>query len=354
MFSRERDLKGALSVDLPLSVVIPVYNAEDYLALSVGAILSQSFHEFELILVDDGSTDRSGEICEEYAKQDNRIKVYHKPNGGHSSAVNYGLERMTGKYVMICDTDDYYEPNAFEIAVNRIEASPDCDTVIFAIYRPDKEPVEDPASKVTFEKRVIDRCLLSGQTYAYCDIGFHIESTWAKIMRAEVIRKHHVRMPEHLFLDEDAVYCLHLFQHCRKVAFDSHHIYHYEIRYDSFCHKYSDVAVKMLPLILQEQERYLEKYHPNDLEYSEANDLAVFAWFNEAEEHYFFNENNTLSGKQVYQEYKKLLQEQTVCKHVSRIKAQKGDSLMRRFRLALYRHPTYPMFQLYRRLKKQK
>ena len=169
--------------------------------------------------------------------------------------------------------------------MNRIEASPDCDTIIFAIYRPDKEPVEDPASRVTFDKRTIDKCLLSGQTYEYCDIGFHIESTWAKIMRADVIREHCVRMPEHLFLDEDAVYCLHLFQHCRKVAFDSHHIYHYEIRYDSFCHKYSDVAVKMLPLILQEQERYLEKYHPNDAEYSTANDLAVFSWFNEAEEH---------------------------------------------------------------------
>ena len=68
---------------------------------------------------------------------------------------------------MICDTDDFYEPEAFEIAVNRIESSPDCDTIIFAIYRPDKEPVEDPASRVTFEKRTIDKCLLSGQTYEY-------------------------------------------------------------------------------------------------------------------------------------------------------------------------------------------
>ena len=339
---------------LPLSVVIPVYNAEDYLQMSVGAILSQTFRDFELILVNDGSTDRSGEICEEFAKNDSRVKVFHKPNGGHSSAVNYGLERMAGKYVMICDTDDFYEPDAFEIAVNRIESSPDCDTIIFAIYRPDKEPVEDPASRVTFEKRTIDKCLLSGQTYEYCDIGFHIESTWAKIMRADVIREHCVRMPEHLFLDEDAVYCLHLFQHCRKVAFDSHHIYHYEIRYDSFCHKYSDVAVKMLPLILQEQERYLAKYHPDDAEYSAANDLAVFSWFNEAEEHYFFNEQNTLPAKEVYKEYKKLLQDPTVCRHISRIKAGKEDSLMRKFRLALYKHPTYPMFQLYYRAKKQK
>ena len=337
-----------------LSVVIPVYNAEAYLETSVGTILAQTYSNFELILVNDGSTDRSGEICEEYARQDARVTVYHKPNGGHSSAVNYGLERMNGKYVMICDTDDFYEQDAFEIAVNRINASPDCDTIIFAIYRPDKEPVEDPASRVVFDKRTIDKCLLSGQTYEYCDIGFHIESTWAKIMRADVIREHTVRMPEHLFLDEDAVYCLHLFEHCRKVAFDSHHIYHYEIRYDSFCHKYSDVAVHMLPLILEEQERYLEKYHPDDQEYSEANDLAVFAWFNEAEEHYFFNEQNTLPAKEVYRQYKELLTNPTVRRHIERIRPSEGDSFMRRMRLSLYKNPTYPAFLLYRKAKTAK
>ena len=67
-------------MNLPLSVVIPVYNAEDYLQMSVGAILSQTFRDFELILVNDGSTDRSGEICEEFAKNDSRVKVFHKPN----------------------------------------------------------------------------------------------------------------------------------------------------------------------------------------------------------------------------------------------------------------------------------
>ena len=64
-------------MNLPLSVVIPVYNAEDYLQMSVGAILSQTFRDFELILVNDGSTDRSGEICEEFAKNDSRVKVFH-------------------------------------------------------------------------------------------------------------------------------------------------------------------------------------------------------------------------------------------------------------------------------------
>ena len=330
-----------------LSVVFPVYNAQDYLSKSVGAVLSQTYQNLEVILVDDGSKDNSGKICDDFASRDSRVKVFHKPNGGHSSAVNYGLVRMTGKYVMICDTDDFYEPDACGTAIQRIQNEPDCDAVIFAIYRPDKQPVEDPAAHVSFEKRKIDTALLSGQTYDYCDIGFHIESTWAKIIRADIIREHHIRMPEHLFLDEDAVFCLHLFEHCRKVAFDSHHIYHYEIRYDSFCHMYSDVAVRMLPLILEEQERYIEKYHPHDREYIAANDNAVFAWFNEAEEHYFFNENNKKTFIGTYKEYKNLLLDATVLKHIKDIRYSEVSSNMRKIRFAFYKNPTFLLFVLY-------
>ena len=330
-----------------LSVVMSVYNAQSFLPTSIGTILSQSYQNFELILVDDGSTDNSGKICEEYAASDSRITVYHKPNGGHSSAVNYGLDRMHGKYVMICDTDDYYLPGAFEIAVQKMQSSPDCDTVIFAIYRPDKEPVEDPASMVTFEKRTIDLCLLSGQTYDYCDIGFHIESTWAKIIRTDVIQKYHVRMPEHLFLDEDAVFCLHLFEHCRSVIFDSHHVYHYEIHFESYCRRYSDVAVRMLPLILEEQERYIQQYHSDDREYFAANDVAVFAWFNEAEEHYFFNENQKASFMDIYKQYRQLLLHPTVRKHILDIRLAEIPSNMRKIRFTFYKKPVFALFLLY-------
>ena len=330
-----------------LSIVFPVYNAQDFLDMSVGAVLNQTYKNLEIILVDDGSRDSSGTICDTFAEKDSRVKVFHKPNGGHSSAVNYGLERMTGKYVMICDTDDYYEIDACEKAMHRIQDEEDCDTVIFAIYRPDKQPVEDPASLVKFDKKTIDMALLSGQTYSYCDIGFHIESTWAKIIRADVIRKHNIRMPEHLFLDEDAVFCLHLFQHCRNVVFDSHHIYHYEIRYDSFCHMYSDVAVRMLPLILEEQEKYVEQYHKGDREFIAANDNAVFSWFNEAEEHYFFNEKNTRSFLQTYKDYKNLLLNPVVYKHLRDIRYSEVSSNMRKIRFAFYKNPSLSLFVLY-------
>ncbi len=330
-----------------LSVVMPVYNAQDFLSISVGAILNQTYTNFELILSDDGSTDDSGKICDEYAEKDKRIKVFHKPNGGHSSAVNYGLDRISGQYAMVCDADDYYEPDAFEAAVKRIQESPECDAVIFAIYRPDKLPIENPAAFVSFDKRTVDKALLSGQTFDYCNLGFHVESTCAKIMRSEILQKYHVRMPEHLLLDEDAVFCLKLYEHCRAVKFDGKHIYHYEIRDDSFCRKYSDVAVHMLPLILEEQDRYINEYHAGDREYISANNSAVFAWFNEAEEHYFFNEANKSSFYEKYRQYRKLLLEPVVRSHIQDIQYSEVVSRMRKIRFSFYKNPSFPLFSLY-------
>lgn len=90
-----------------ISVIVPVYNSERTLNRCINSILSQTFPDFELIIVDDGSTDSSGKISDDYAKIDNRIKVFHKKNGGVSSARNLGLEHVKGKWVTFCDSDDY-------------------------------------------------------------------------------------------------------------------------------------------------------------------------------------------------------------------------------------------------------
>ena len=89
-----------------VSVVVPVYNVEKYLSRCLDSIINQTYRNLEILLVDDGSTDKSGEICDYYALKDNRIKIFHKNNGGVSSARNYALERMSGDYVTFVDSDD--------------------------------------------------------------------------------------------------------------------------------------------------------------------------------------------------------------------------------------------------------
>lgn len=94
-----------------ISVIVPVYNVERYLEKCIRSILEQSYSEFELLLINDGSTDKSREICEELSKLDDRIRLYHKSNGGLSDARNYGLNRIRGQYVAFIDSDDYVHEN---------------------------------------------------------------------------------------------------------------------------------------------------------------------------------------------------------------------------------------------------
>lgn len=106
---------------MKLSIIVPVYNVEKYLGETVESILRQTFSDFELILVDDGSTDASGKICDMYSKQDNRIKVIHKPNGGVSSARNVGVDNATGEFIGFVDSDDIISEVMYEGLFNIVE-----------------------------------------------------------------------------------------------------------------------------------------------------------------------------------------------------------------------------------------
>ena len=104
-----------------VSIIVPIYNVEKYLSKCIESILSQTYKNIEIILVDDGSPDNSPQICDEYAKKDDRIIVIHKANGGVSSARNAGIDIATGKYIGFVDPDDYIENNMYELMMNKIE-----------------------------------------------------------------------------------------------------------------------------------------------------------------------------------------------------------------------------------------
>lgn len=101
-----------------LSVIVPVYNVEKYLARCIDSILKQSYSDLEIILVDDGSTDNSGKICDQYREIDDRIVVIHKQNGGLSDARNVGMKKANGQYLAFVDSDDFIHPRMYEILMN--------------------------------------------------------------------------------------------------------------------------------------------------------------------------------------------------------------------------------------------
>lgn len=121
MEKENRNKKLETSISPLISVIVPVYNAEKTLRQCVDSILGQGFRDFELLLIDDGSKDRSPAICDEYASKDIRVKVFHKPNGGVSSARNLGLDEAQGKWITFIDSDDYISDDYFISVDNRNE-----------------------------------------------------------------------------------------------------------------------------------------------------------------------------------------------------------------------------------------
>lgn len=109
-----------------ISVIVPVYRVEEYLPKCVESIINQTYKNLEIILVDDGSPDRCGQMCDEYAKEDDRIRVVHKQNGGLSSARNAGLDVATGEYIGFVDSDDYIAPEMYETLYKQIKADGTC------------------------------------------------------------------------------------------------------------------------------------------------------------------------------------------------------------------------------------
>lgn len=142
-----------------VSVVVPIYNVAEYLPKCIESILAQTYPDYELILVNDGSKDNSPEIAEEYAKKDPRIKVIHKPNGGLSDARNEGMKYATGKYVSFIDSDDFIEPDMLEKCVNAMHAD-DADMVIFDYYQ---------YYQATGKKEVITNRFEEGTVYSLSD-----------------------------------------------------------------------------------------------------------------------------------------------------------------------------------------
>ena len=122
-----------------ISVIVPVYNVEPYLAQCINSILSQSFEDFEVLLVDDGSKDKSGAICDEYAARDSRIRAFHKENGGPSAARNFGLNQAIGQYVIFQDADDYLIDNEAYLKLITYAVQNDLDILRFEYSIVDKD-----------------------------------------------------------------------------------------------------------------------------------------------------------------------------------------------------------------------
>lgn len=209
---------------MKISVIVPVYNCKAYLPACIDSILNQTYNNLQIVLVDDGSTDGSSKICDDYEKQDSRVCSLHQRNQGVSSARNHGLQIATGELVSFVDSDDTLEPDMYELLVrtmqdhradishcgfNRVE-----DGVALPIY--------DTRQTVLQTSEEAIRCLLMGRLFT--------GSLWNKLFRKKLLDG--ISFCEELKINEDILFNFEAFKRAKQIVFSDYAKYNYMVRHN--------------------------------------------------------------------------------------------------------------------------
>ena len=189
-----------------ISIIVPIYKAEKSLSYCIDSIRSQSYTQFQAILVDDGSPDQCSEICDAYAGWDARIEVIHKANGGVSSARNAGIRSAKGRYITFCDSDDFLEPDYFECFIKAAERCPNlksiwCEYASVSLYA-------QPTARIESMDETPSVSMTSLKSFMTLQEKILTNQPWNKLYRADIIQKNDLCFPESMSLGEDLLFNL--------------------------------------------------------------------------------------------------------------------------------------------------
>ena len=261
-----------------VSIVVPIYNAENYLRRCVDSILNQEYTDFELLLVNDGSTDASGDICEEYGDRDPRVIVIQKENTGVSDSRNRALDRARGKYLQFLDSDDWITPDATRLFVRAAEEY-GCDMVISDFYRVVGE-------RLSTKGDIEEEGVLTREEFAAHMMenpaDFYHGVLWNKLYRRDIVEEHNLRMDTDINWCEDFMFNLEYIRYA-KVFYALHApIYYYVKRKGSLASQGINIS-KTVKMKLNVFEYYNNFYkHVLEEEDYEKNRLQVYRFFIDA------------------------------------------------------------------------
>lgn len=203
-----------------ISIIIPIYNVESYLEECVQSVIAQTYTDWELILVDDGSTDGSAKIARNWQSRNSRIKYFHKDNGGVSSARNYGLDHSQGEYIMFVDSDDICHPKLLENLIPFVIEENDIAGCTIAKY--------EESGVVQNNSKYISEDLISLDQIYTCFFNKGIlHPPYGKVYRNDIIRKHNIRFVQNLQLGEDVLFNLEYLKHVSRGVFIDNPFYYY-------------------------------------------------------------------------------------------------------------------------------
>lgn len=237
-------------------MIIPIYKVEKYLCECIDSVINQTHTDLQIILVDDGSPDLCGKICDDYSMRDNRIHVIHKQNGGLSDARNAGIKQAKGEFIYYLDSDDYIELNTIEILLDE-QRKTNADIVISNYYYTYTD-YENIAKSFYKEKIILDnydamKSLVSGKLQTFA---------WGKLIRTDLAKKYLFPKGK---LFEDHYWTHYLFGDAECICYITNTLVHYRQRNNSISYIYDLKRLDVLDGWIDRKE-YLEKYYPDLIE----------------------------------------------------------------------------------------
>lgn len=247
-----------------ISIIVPIYKVEKYLEKCINSIIKQTYKNLEIILVDDGSPDNCGKICDEYAKKDSRIKVIHKPNGGISDARNAGIQMATGDYIGFVDSDDYIEKDMYEILINNLKKEK-ADISVISNYEVYGNKIINTKKQGIYAVMSSEETIIKMNSFGYFGVGL-----WDKLYKAELFKE--LDFPKGK-KSEDWYIIYKLVDKAQKIVYQSIPKYYYCQRNGSITHS-SDINYDSIEAS-KEAINFIKDKYPNALK--SAYTMYIFA-----------------------------------------------------------------------------
>jgi len=244
--------------DIKFSVLIPVYNVENYVAECINSVLSQSYKNFEIILINDGSTDSSGEICDKFAEVDARISVYHQENKGLIMARRYAISKASGDYYLFLDSDDYWDNNLLEIIYNTILEF-NCDLIIFNYKKvSDKGDILTKGESLFKDKTVFDNSN-KRQLFELFINSTKLNNLWIKVVKSSIVDSTDYYKYKNVKNAEDLLQSIPLVYNAKKIVYIDKALYNYRMNPNSITHTININSINDVTIARSVLLEYLQK-----------------------------------------------------------------------------------------------
>ena len=329
-----------------VSIIVPIYKIkEEYLEQCIESLVHQTYQNLDIILIDDGSPDQCGEICDDYAKQYESIHVIHQKNEGVAVARNVGMENAKGEYITFVDADDWLEPDCIEKVLNEIMLRK-VDVLYFQRCEEGLRPRTFPKTGsryiekedlLTIQKKVLGKF--------FKDFTFAPSTPWGKIIKTDFLKSNKLIFPVHLARCQDVIFNLYLLEFLERAYFLDYTGYHYRrLHNNSYNLQYHPEIPKVILHFMKETDKFIAAYHKDAVEYHGWLGAGAVNSLRRIESNYTFHPQSQLSRREIIRITKNFLNEDIVKKYTDKCSVRYFDKPGRILRYLLLKFHLYNLY----------